>query len=161
MKWYRYGDASRKAPTTEERFWSKVEKTDTCWNWTASKDQHGYGRFNDGQKVVKAYRWSYERHVGAIPDGLVIDHLCHNPQCVRPHHLRAVTQKENAENRRGAAANNVNSGVRGVYRSGSRWQVRVGHGGRHLYFGSYSSIEEAERVATRARENLHSPVPPI
>jgi hypothetical protein len=27
-----------------DRFWKKVEKTDTCWNWTAYK-QDGYGYF--------------------------------------------------------------------------------------------------------------------
>ena len=26
-----------------ERFWSKVEKTDTCWLWTGATDQTGYG----------------------------------------------------------------------------------------------------------------------
>ena len=30
----------------DERFWEKVEKTDSCWNWVAYKDREGYGRFS-------------------------------------------------------------------------------------------------------------------
>jgi hypothetical protein len=41
-------------------------------------------------------------HVGPIPEGLTIDHLCKNPGCVRPDHLEAVTMRENI--RRGSWA---------------------------------------------------------
>ena len=30
----------------EKRFWSHVEKTETCWNWIASVHSNGYGGFN-------------------------------------------------------------------------------------------------------------------
>lgn len=36
---FRYGYAG----TAEERFWPRVEKTETCWNWTAGKNGKGYG----------------------------------------------------------------------------------------------------------------------
>lgn len=78
-----------------DRFWSKVEKTDGCWNWTAVKNQKGYGRFKLDGRLRSAHRVSYEMCVGPIPDGLVIDHLCRNPSCVRPDHLEAVTSGEN------------------------------------------------------------------
>ena len=35
-----------------QRFWAKVEKTETCWLWTAGKAGNGYGSFWDGTKVV-------------------------------------------------------------------------------------------------------------
>ena len=79
----------------DDRFWSKVDKTDSCWNWTACKSLHGYGGFQLNDKWRIAHRVSYEDKNGKIPEGIVIDHLCKNKSCVNPVHLEAVTQKEN------------------------------------------------------------------
>jgi len=81
----------------EERFLSKVQKTDTCWLWTASQAQTGYGQFYYNYKNYKAHRFSYEFYKGAIPEGLYIDHLCHIALCVNPEHLEAVTPLVNAQ----------------------------------------------------------------
>lgn len=83
---------------TEERFWAKVDKTETCWNWTATKSAKGYGHFKASPHTttpMKAHRWSYEQANGPIPDGLTIDHLCRNTSCVRPDHLEAVDGRTN------------------------------------------------------------------
>ena len=69
-------------------FWDKVRMTHTCWLWMASTDKDGYGWFRDGKVNIRAHRWAYQRAVGDVPSGLVLDHLCANPRCVNPEHLR-------------------------------------------------------------------------
>lgn len=79
------------------RFWRQVSRSEGCWQWLGSlKD--GYGRINVGGRagrLVRAHVFSYELHIGPVPTGLVLDHLCRNRACVRPDHLEAVTRREN------------------------------------------------------------------
>jgi len=92
--WY----ASRKLikrPTTEQRFWAKVNKTATCWLWTGGLAGHGYGKFWTGKQTESAHRFAYELQVAPIPYGLEIDHLCGVRACVRGDHLEPVTHQEN------------------------------------------------------------------
>lgn len=42
-----------------------------------------------------AHRFAYELIRGKIPEGLDIDHLCRNRQCVNPEHMEPVTPREN------------------------------------------------------------------
>lgn len=68
-----------------------------CWEWRGGRSRAGYGVFSVDRIQVKAHRFIYELLVGPIPSGLVIDHLCSNPPCVRPDHLEAVTTAENVQ----------------------------------------------------------------
>jgi len=77
-----------------ERFWSKVDKTEECWNWTAAKAGN-YGVFWFERKNVGAHRFAYMLVKGEIPKGFVVDHLCNNTNCVNPEHLEATTQQKN------------------------------------------------------------------
>lgn len=143
------------------RFWAKVEKTEQCWLWRAAASA-GYGRFSivysDGRKgMLAAHRVAYTLLRGEIPEGLVLDHKCHQPSCVNPKHLRPVTVKQNAEHRRGANANS-STGIHGVYwrKDRSKWEVRVRHDSRTRAYGMYLTIEEAEAVATAVRNRLYT-----
>jgi len=88
----------------EERFWAKVDKTGSCWTWTAGKFSEGYGAFWVAGRVVQAHRFAYELLVGPISKGLVTDHLCRNRACVNPSHLETVTQRINILRGVGVAA---------------------------------------------------------
>lgn len=100
--------------TEEEllRFMSKItivrHNRWLCWEWQGKRDRYGYGRFwMDGQ-WRSAHRIAYvclrvfvtlpsgksrRRMIPAqLPDA---DHRCVNSSCVRPSHLKAVTNAEN------------------------------------------------------------------
>jgi len=78
-----------------KRFWSKVDTSGECWNWTASTDHDGYGYFAIGLKTAKSHRVSWEISNGPIPAGMHVLHKCDNPRCVRPSHLFLGTNSDN------------------------------------------------------------------
>jgi hypothetical protein len=81
-----------------------------CWLWTGGLSaESGYSRFGlTHTSTVSGHRWSYEHHVGPIPEGWTVDHRCHNAdptckggptclhrRCVNPAHLEARTLRDN------------------------------------------------------------------
>ena len=92
----RLGRITTRRPSASERFWSRVDKTPSCWVWTGTLYQSGYGHFKPVGKIpASVHRWAYEQLVGPIPAGLTLDHLCRVRRCVRPDHLEPVTIAEN------------------------------------------------------------------
>lgn len=93
----RSGPHSIDGETLRERMdrLSMPEPNTGCTLFMGSQQKEGYGRVCFNGKVHLAHRVSYEMHVGPIPDGLVLDHLCRVPGCVNPRHLEPVTNREN------------------------------------------------------------------
>lgn len=86
---------------TTGRFFSKVIKTDSCWNWTGPKDSDGYGDFRLNHRHIRAHRWSYEFHKSTTIDpNMCVLHRCDRPSCVNPAHLFIGTNLENAIDRK-------------------------------------------------------------
>lgn len=89
------------------RFWSKVALDPSgCWLWTTCKN-NGYGVFHINHRQSRSHRLAYISLVGAIPEGLQLDHLCRVRNCVNPDHLEPVTRKENILRGEGFAAKNA------------------------------------------------------
>lgn len=100
-RWRKYGDTSITKFIVDDlaRFNSNVIVTPDCWLWAGSNLNGGYAcHFLKGRKTC-AHRFSFTVFIGHIPPDLEIDHRCHNPGCVNPAHLQAVTTAFNLKHR--------------------------------------------------------------
>lgn len=74
-----------------------------CHVSTYSVASHGYAQIGwqepgwERSRMTLCHRaaWVYANGT-QIPDGMTIDHVCHNRRCVNPNHLRLLTNFENA-----------------------------------------------------------------
>lgn len=151
------GKSRRNSVPDEVRFWSKVDTTGDCWNWTGTKNDTGYGAFGAGGVSHYTHRYSYEIKFGEIPSALVIDHMCRNRICVNPDHLQAVTRSENNQNRDQSGTGR--SGLRNVawHEGQQSWHVATrGADGQRHFGGRYPSLEEAEAAAIALRNRVHT-----
>ena len=95
-----------------DRFWEKVNRTETCWLWIASCRTAGYGVFFVDKEVgfVSAHRYAWMEANGPIADGLFVLHRCDVKRCVRPSHLFLGTNADNG----------ADAAIKGLIARGSR-----------------------------------------
>ena len=87
----------------ENRFLEKFEVNEEsgCWEWTAyTEPKGGYGVFKLGGTTELAHRAALlllenKELTGGRKE--VVMHLCHNPACVNPSHLKLGGQSENVQ----------------------------------------------------------------
>ncbi len=95
---------------------SVMDPATGCWLWMGRVERNGYARIGfytgggraapgRGAKNKEVHRVAYEVFkCESIPDGHDIDHLCREPTCINPEHLRAISANAN----RSAGAKNGN-----------------------------------------------------
>src|SRR6185369_11932859 len=89
------------------------------------------------KKNRRAHRVAYYSENGDIPDGMMVDHICKNRNCVDATHLRLVTPRQNAlEN------SNARSSI-----NAQKTHCLKGHPFDRKYAGvRYCSVSQAEKT---------------
>lgn len=141
------------AEELSDRFWPFVDKNaeNGCWVWTRHVRKDGYATLAYGGVKILVHRVAWVLLNGPIPDGMWLDHLCHNHCCCNPEHLRVVKPSVNAHNRIDLVGGS--SGYRNVYKSKEgRWHARLWDDGVSVSLGAYDTPEEAHRVVVEYRK---------
>lgn len=86
----------------ENRFWSKVNKTDNlndCWEWKAGSRGKGYGAIKFNNKIIDAHRlsWMIANNNYNLTKEDYICHRCDNRKCVNSNHLFLGNAQINAK----------------------------------------------------------------
>jgi hypothetical protein len=71
----------------QTRFWSKVDRSASCWMWTGEVDTHGYGVFRRRGRPAKAHLIAYQITNAPVPQGRDVEQSCGSRRCVNPAHL--------------------------------------------------------------------------
>lgn len=138
--------------TAIERFWARVNRTDSCWLWTGTRNGNGYGIFTFDNRRSVVHRFSYREFVGELVAGMEVDHICRVRHCVNPDHLRVTTSGQNHQNI--SPIGRGRSGYRGVIYKRGRWIARVKVAGVQHEVWSFADVEEARQVAVALRNQL-------
>jgi hypothetical protein len=104
-----HGDACEPFDTLPRTFRVRIRRLvdpPRHWLWVGAINSNGYGRYaqplapgsrgGGRRRFWTAHRFAYDRLVGPIPVGLVLDHLCGERLCCYPAHLEPVTVQENS-----------------------------------------------------------------
>jgi len=90
---------------TEDELWrwflEQLDKKDNgCWEWKHGTNKAGYGQISVNKKLTGTHMYALEHTLGRpIYKNMLTRHLCNNPICCNPDHLREGTPQENTIDR--------------------------------------------------------------
>lgn len=81
--------------------WEKIQEigwtraANGCLEYNGYRNELGYGQFRHDGHLARVHRVAYENLVEPLSRNKVVLHLCDNPSCSEPSHLRSGTQADN------------------------------------------------------------------
>ena len=113
-------------------------RSNDCMRWYGATLSTGYGQMHDSTgKLRYAHIMMYEHtRKTKVPKGMVIRHLCNNPNCVRPSHLEIGTYSQNAADKRESGRTRVHETITPYMAAGIRY----------LYADGFSQGQLAEML---------------
>ena len=117
-------------------------------------------KFNDKTYPIHRLIWAW--HGNSLEPKQEIDHIDGNSlnNCIE--NLRAVTPKQNSENRK-SANKNSKSGEKGVrelrHKATKKWCAQINHNGKAKHLGYYETKEEAKAARIEAEKEYYTRAP--
>jgi len=97
----------------ESKLYRYTKNSDAgCILWTGAINNRGYGIVWDSErkKSLPAHCRAYELHVGPVPEGTELAHLCGNKSCVNPQHLQAMSHEKHMQMDKGKTKHRTSKG---------------------------------------------------
>ena len=127
-----------------------------CLEWRGTLSAAGYGSMYVPAlgRSESTHRVAYELHVGPIPQGMVLDHVCMNRRCVNVEHLRLATRAQNSQYGPGRGGRSGFKGVAWDAQTRS-WRASITANKRTVYLGRHSTPEAAALAYNEAAKKMH------